>query len=146
MPPVRPKRKKRAGSSYKNLAAEPPDHAIGRSRGGLTTKVHALTDAGCAPVTMMLSAGQAGDNPYLMPLIDVHKTSDRSRFTFSLTRPIRIPRPGNRCGRGGSLTPFPNALIRSDAAKPRELPAAGRQRSTNDSIESATPSSVVSTG
>ena len=29
---------------------------------------------------MMLSAGQAGDNPYLMPLIDIHQASDRSRF------------------------------------------------------------------
>ena len=29
---------------------------------------------------MMLSAGQAGDNPYLMPLIDLHKTTHRGRF------------------------------------------------------------------
>ncbi len=29
---------------------------------------------------MLLSAGQAGDNPHLMPLIDLHKTSDRGRF------------------------------------------------------------------
>ena len=29
---------------------------------------------------MIFSAGQAGDNPYLLPLIDLHKTSDRNRF------------------------------------------------------------------
>lgn len=29
---------------------------------------------------MMLSPGQAGDNPYLEPLIDLHKTSDRRAF------------------------------------------------------------------
>ncbi len=31
-------------SDYKKSADEPDDHAIGRSRGGLTTKIHALTD------------------------------------------------------------------------------------------------------
>ena len=62
------------------MSAEPPDHAIGRSRGGLTTKVHALTDVGCAPVTMMLSTGQAGDNPHLLPLLDLHRTLDRRPF------------------------------------------------------------------
>lgn len=49
---------------------EPPDHAIGRSRGGLTTKIHALTDARCAPVQVLLTGGQAGDNPVLVPLLE----------------------------------------------------------------------------
>jgi putative transposase len=43
---------------------------IGRSRGGLTTKVHALVDAGIHPVAVLLSPGQAGDNPRLVPLLD----------------------------------------------------------------------------
>lgn len=64
---------KGAGSSYKNLPAEPPDHAIGRSRGGLTTKVHALADTDCSPVVVLLSAGQAGDNPMLWPLLEEHR-------------------------------------------------------------------------
>lgn len=34
-------RKKGALSNYKKAADEPDDHAIGRSRGGLTTKIHA---------------------------------------------------------------------------------------------------------
>lgn len=63
---------KGAGSSYKNLPHEPPDHAIGRSRGGLTTKIHALTDAACVPTTLLLSPGQAGDNPMLEPLLQAH--------------------------------------------------------------------------
>jgi putative transposase len=57
-------------SSYKKAADEPDDHAIGRSRGGLTTKIHALTDPREAPVAVRLSAGQAGDNPQLVPLLD----------------------------------------------------------------------------
>ena len=49
------------------VPGEPPDHALGRSRGGLTTKVHALSDLTCTPVLALLTAGQAGDNPMLAP-------------------------------------------------------------------------------
>jgi putative transposase len=58
------------GARSNDKIAEPADHAIGRSRGGLTTKVHALADAGIRPVALLLSAGQAGDNPRLVPLLD----------------------------------------------------------------------------
>lgn len=34
---------------------------MGRSRGGLTTKVHAVTDAHGLPITLKLTAGQAHD-------------------------------------------------------------------------------------
>src|ERR1700682_4465074 len=57
-------------SNYKKAPDEPDDHAIGRSRGGLTTKIHALTDQREAPVVVRLTAGQAGDNPQLVPLLD----------------------------------------------------------------------------
>ena len=52
---------------------EPADHALGRSRGGLSTKIHALTDAGTRPITLILTPGQAGDNPQLLPLLDLHE-------------------------------------------------------------------------
>ena len=52
------------------MPGEPPDHALGRSRGGLSTKVHALSDLTCTPVLAALTAGQAGDNPMLAPLIE----------------------------------------------------------------------------
>jgi putative transposase len=58
------------GARSNDKIPEPADHAIGRSRGGLTTKVHALADAGIRPVALLLSAGQAGDNPSLVPLLD----------------------------------------------------------------------------
>ena len=61
---------------------EPPDHAIGRSRGGLTTKVHALTDELCSPQRILLSAGQAGDNPMLWPLLEAHRA--KTDLTFRL--------------------------------------------------------------
>ena len=59
-------------SNYKKAADEPADHAIGRSRGGLTTKIHALTDGLECPVAVRLTAGQDGDNPQLVPLLDDH--------------------------------------------------------------------------
>ena len=39
------------------------NQALGRSRGGLTTKIHLATDTYGRPLRMILSAGQAGDTP-----------------------------------------------------------------------------------
>src|SRR4051794_41518074 len=39
------------------LIGEPGDHAIGRSRGGLTTKVHALTDGAGRVLVILLTGG-----------------------------------------------------------------------------------------
>lgn len=36
---------------------------MGRSRGGLTTKIHALVDAEGRPIHLLLTAGRAGDAP-----------------------------------------------------------------------------------
>lgn len=57
-------------SNYKNLLEEPPDHAIGKSRGGLTTKIHSLADGKQRPLVMMLGPGQAGDSPMFENLLD----------------------------------------------------------------------------
>ena len=37
------------------------DHAIGRSRGGLTTKIHVILDALCNPLRLILTGGQVHD-------------------------------------------------------------------------------------
>ncbi|MFH8717307.1 IS5 family transposase [Streptomyces zaomyceticus] len=42
---------------------EPDDHALGRSRGGLSTKVHLVSDSHARPLALRVSAGQAGDAP-----------------------------------------------------------------------------------
>lgn len=49
---------------------EPQDHALGRSRGGLTTKIHMLCDANGVPLRFLLSGGQASDIAYAQPLLD----------------------------------------------------------------------------
>lgn len=43
---------------------------MGRSRGGLTTKIHALVDAEGRPIRLALTPGQAGDAPAALGLID----------------------------------------------------------------------------
>ena len=68
-----PRASQGAESSYKSSAAdpahEPPDHAIGRSRGGLSTKIHQLVDGKKRPLVVALTAGQAGDSPMLKFLL-----------------------------------------------------------------------------
>ncbi|WP_293878138.1 MULTISPECIES: IS5 family transposase [unclassified Sphingomonas] len=46
------------------------DHAIGRSRGGLSTKINALVDQDGLPLRITLSAGQASDKAAVGALID----------------------------------------------------------------------------
>ena len=58
-----------ATSNYKNLTIEPPDHSIGRSRGGLSTKIHQLVDGHGLPLVTLLSPGQAGDSSMFLPLL-----------------------------------------------------------------------------
>nr|WP_281194324.1 IS5 family transposase [Streptomyces yerevanensis] len=43
--------------------SEPKDHALGRSRGGLSTKVHLASDSRARPLSLHVTAGQAGDAP-----------------------------------------------------------------------------------
>ncbi|MGW4591047.1 IS5 family transposase [Amycolatopsis thermoflava] len=42
---------------------EPADHALGRSRGGWTTKLHLATEQGQKPLSLLMTAGQRGDSP-----------------------------------------------------------------------------------
>ena len=58
--------------------AEPADHALGRSRGGLTTKVHLACEQGQKPLSILITAGQRGDSPQFQAVL----------------AGIRVPRPG----------------------------------------------------
>ena len=57
---------------------EPDDHALGRCRGGWTTKLHLACEQGRKVLSLVLTGGQRGDSP---------------QFTTVLER-IRVPRPG----------------------------------------------------
>ena len=47
-----------------------PGEAIGRSRGGLSTKIYLAVDRRGRPLSILLTPGQAGDNPQLLPVLD----------------------------------------------------------------------------
>ena len=47
-----------------------PDRCMGRSRGGLTTKIHTMVDAGGLPPRFAPSPGQAHDSRRAAPLLD----------------------------------------------------------------------------
>ena len=44
---------------------------MGRSRGGLTTKIHAVVDAEGRPVALELTAGQTHDSKMALPMLSV---------------------------------------------------------------------------
>ncbi|GAB6987772.1 hypothetical protein JCM10369A_42980 [Nocardioides pyridinolyticus] len=78
-------------SNYKNLVpgVEPLDHAIGRSRGGLSTKIHQLVDGHGRPLAIALTAGQAGDSTMLQPLL-AQLAVDRIGRGRPRTRPAAV--------------------------------------------------------
>lgn len=43
---------------------------LGRSRGGLTSKIHLSADQRCRPLSLVLTPGQAADSPLFIPVID----------------------------------------------------------------------------
>src|SRR5215471_3476791 len=56
-------------SACRQLKKRHPDRCMGRSRGGLTTKIHAVTDARGLPLELVLTPGQAGDCPVAASLL-----------------------------------------------------------------------------
>ncbi|MFK4070558.1 IS5 family transposase [Streptomyces sp. NPDC029674] len=59
-------------------------HALGRSRGGLTTKIHLAADSRCRPLAFVLTPGQAGDAPAfpkVMASLRVPRRTGRPRTT-----------------------------------------------------------------
>jgi hypothetical protein len=45
------------------VRAELADHGLGRSRGGLSTKIHLACEQGQKPLSVVITAGQRGDSP-----------------------------------------------------------------------------------
>ncbi|MFB8170660.1 IS5 family transposase [Kitasatospora purpeofusca] len=78
-----------AGARPKGAPAdEPVHHAVGRSRGGLTTKIHLAADSRCRPLCFVLTPGQAGDAPafeHVMAALRVPRPVGRPR-----TRPLVV--------------------------------------------------------
>lgn len=52
------------------MVAEPGDHALGRSRGGLSTKVHLACEQRQKPLSIVVTAGQRGDSPQFQAVLE----------------------------------------------------------------------------
>ncbi|WP_234341570.1 IS5 family transposase [Streptomyces sp. NRRL S-1813] len=89
------------------LAAEPDDHGLGRSRGGLTTKIHLAVDASSHVLAAVITAGQRGDAPVFEQVMER----------------IRIPRPG-----GGHPRTRPDRVLADRAYSSRQIRSYLRRR------------------
>ncbi|WJV51621.1 IS5 family transposase [Streptomyces flavofungini] len=87
--------------------AEPDDHALGRSRGGLSTKVHLASDARARPLALRVTAGQAGDAPAFETVMAA----------------VRVPRSGP-----GRPRTRPDAVLADRAYSSRAIRSHFRQR------------------
>jgi transposase len=76
--------------NYKNLGdPEPPDHAIGRSRGGVTCKIHLAVDGNGRPLGLVLTGGNAADTSFLTTVLGTISVCD-GRPGRPRTRPDRV--------------------------------------------------------
>ena len=62
---------------------------MGRSRGGLSTKIHALVDGSGRPLVVLVGPGQGGDSPMFSHLM-AHLRVHRGRPGPPRTRPERL--------------------------------------------------------
>jgi hypothetical protein len=69
----------------KNPAARPGREALGRSRGGLSTKIHLAAGHRCRPVSRILTPGQHGDCPQFIPLLAAARPPSTPHATNSAT-------------------------------------------------------------
>lgn len=92
---------------------EPSDHALGRSRGGWTTKVHLACEQGRKVLSLRVSGGQRGDSPQFIPVL----------------AGIRVPRPG-----GGRPRSRPERVLADKAYTCRSNRAYLRRRGIKATI------------
>src|SRR6266540_12515 len=122
--------------NHKNPRAEPPDHAIGRSRGGLTCKVHLVVDGKGRPLSWALTGGNVNDTTMMTAILDDIRVPRKGKGR-PRTRPDRVladkgyPSKANRTWlrtRGIATTRSPTARrslaarstsVRAETAVPR---------------------------
>ena len=107
-----------APSFYTNLADEPAHHALGRSRGRWTTKIHALIHAHCAPLLVTRPPAKPATTPSCRRCYAPHR---RRRPPLSAAGHKAYSHHSTRAylRDAESRTPFPSAQTRSHAAKPK---------------------------
>lgn len=146
-----------AGANHKNRTRdavhnEPAGHAIGRSRGGLTTKIHHAVDGRGRPLAAVVTAGQSHDGQQLKAVLDdiwvSRASSGRPRTTSDAlladkaysSAPTRV-----RLRARGIQAVIPERDDQKANRRRRGRRVAGRRSSTSRGTRSATSSSGPST-
>ena len=117
---------------------EPVDHALGRSRGGWTTKVHLAVEQGRKTLATVLTPGQAADSPQFTTVLERIRVPRRSGTGRPRTRPTRVladkaySARGNRAYLRRRGIPATIPVKADQAAHRRKKGSAGGRPSTFD--------------
>jgi len=125
--------------------AEPADHALGRSRGGLTTKVHLSCEQRQKPLSIVITAGQRGDSPQSQAVLEgIAVRRPGGGRPRTRPDPVRATRPAApaptalTCGAAQPGAPSPNQLTKPATARTGAGPGAVRPPSTPNATRPAT--------
>jgi Transposase DDE domain len=133
--------------------SEPADHGLGRSRGGLSCKLHLAVERGQKPLSVVLTAGQRGDSPQVQAVLDGIRVP-RCGPGRPRTRPSRVladKASGSRTNRAllrcrGIRAVIPEKDDRLPTGAPRATRVAGHRLSTGRPTSCGMRWSVGSTG
>ncbi|MFB9393023.1 transposase [Streptomyces coeruleoprunus] len=130
-----------------------PDEALGRSRGGLTSKIHLAEEGGCRPLGFVITPRQWGDAPQMIPVLEEIRVP-RQAGGRPRTRPDHIGgdkayssrRNRRHLHRLQIKHTIPEPRDQRPSAGAAAAKEAGPQASTRRSTAAATRSSGPSTG
>jgi transposase len=86
---VRWKRRARAPAFGRGKKSDPTSEAIGRSRGGVTTKIHVRVDGNGQPITFVLTPGETHESTQAQALLEQGSIKGRRRGR-GRKRPTRL--------------------------------------------------------
>jgi hypothetical protein len=123
--------------------------ALGRSRGGLTTKLHTVCDGRGRNLATRLTPGQDADTTQLVGLVDAVRVARPGGRGRPRMRPEHLTgdkayssrATGPPCGPAASATPSLSVLIRRPTGPARALLVGDRRPLTGSAIGSVTGSS-----
>ncbi|MFI7417904.1 IS5 family transposase [Nonomuraea sp. NPDC049684] len=108
------------------VQAEPADHALGRSRGGLSTKLHLACEQGQRLLALVVTAGRRGDAPQFPAVMAAIKVP---RLGPGRPRPRPRDRPGDKAYSSRAIRQHLRARkIRCTIPEPADRVAARRRR------------------
>lgn len=141
-PPARCRHRTKRGI---NRPDEPDDHALGRSRGGLTTKIHLACDGKGRPLAILLTPGQRHDSICARPLLERIRVRAPARAGLaasqtrsSPTRPTAPEGSAPTCANAASPAPSRREPTSSDTGTTAAVTAGGHRPSTVTFIGVAT--------